>query len=428
MHRTRLHSTLLVLSMLLILVHGQCQSQWQTPVVGITNSDTVSQSFIRDQANIIENSEAMAPFYAKLLQQRTRGGQKINIVHIGDSHILGNFLTKEVRKRMQSAFGDAGRGVIFPYKLINSNGPQDYLVSTTARWTGANCVRDLDEVTDYGISGFSAVSTNANGAITFRLRDTTAETTSMFTKVTVFFRNNQKSPEIGVVDETSHQTAVMIMEDDYSKSFYFDRPVAECTIKALKNDGKKTLWLDGISIDNERAGVIYHSIGVNGAKFSDFARSKYFARQLREITPDLVILSFGTNEAQAPNNPGLLKRQMDELTSQILTQWPHTCILFTTPADSYLKGKGPNPYIPEVCATIRDYAQKNKFALWDLFKITGGENSSEDWKSRGLMSNDSVHYSKSGYAVQGKLLYQGLIKGYNELAKKQTAEATGDGK
>jgi lysophospholipase L1-like esterase len=199
--------------------------------------------------------------------------------------------------------------------------------------------------------------------------------------------------------------------------------LAKCT-------GKKTFWLDGISIDNERAGVIYHSIGVNGAKFSDFARAKFFALQLKEITPDLVILSFGTNEAQARNSPTLLQKQMDELTTQITSQWPHACILFTTPADSYLRGKGFNPNMVDISTTIKDFALKKDFAYWDLFQVGGGENSAERWKSNGLMSSDSVHYSRTGYAAQGKLLYLGLINAYNESVHKKVAKAgaEGDGK
>ena len=57
--------------------------------------------------------------------------------------------------------------------------------------------------------------------------------------------------------------------------------------------------------------------------------------------------------------------------------------------------------------------------MWDLYNITGGENSAVHWKNTGLLSSDSVHYSKAGYAAQGKLLYQSIVKGYNEyvLAK-----------
>jgi lysophospholipase L1-like esterase len=419
---------LVLCAFVIVMTTQHCQSQWQSPVVEITKNDTVGYGFVQEKANIIQNQDHLAPFFEKLWLQRTQGGRKINVVHIGDSHILGNYLTREVRRRMQAAFGDAGRGVIFPYKLINSNGPEDYLVATSAKWNGTNCVRDQDEVTEYGISGFSAISNSTGGSITLRLRDTTSETTSMFTKVTVFYRNNSDAPEFTLEDDNTKQVAVPVIEDNLSKTFYFDRPVAECTIKLAKSSGKKEFWFDGISIDNERAGVIYHSIGVNGARYGDFARAKYFARQLKEVTPDLVILSFGTNEAQAKPNPALMRKQMDELTSQIVAQWPHACILLTTPADSYLKGKGFNPHLPEISATIKDFAEKKGFAYWDLYQVGGGENSAEKWKSNGLMSSDSVHYSKTGYAVQGKLLYTSLINTYNDIVRKKMVTAGGDGK
>jgi lysophospholipase L1-like esterase len=352
--------------------------------------------------------------------QRTRGGQKINIVHIGDSHILGNFLTREVRDRLQREFGDVGRGIIFPYKLAGTNGPRDYLVSTNCTWHGGNCQKDLDEKTPYGISGFGLNTAHHNGEMTIRLRDTATSETKLFTKVTVFNRPNPKEYSIEVLDEVSGQSATLFMEGDHSRSYYFDRPVGQATVAARRTaNTQKSLSIDGISLENELAGVIYHSIGVNGAKFMDYARAKYFAAQLGDMAPDLIILSFGTNEAQGKTDPGYLYRTMELLTKQLEDKCGTARIVLTTPADSYLRGKGFNPNMADVSAVIRKFARDKGFALWDLFNISGGENSAAAWKERGLMSGDSVHYSKLGYAVQGKLLYQSLIKNYNEFARQQ---------
>jgi hypothetical protein len=176
----------------LLLVVSRCQSQLRPSEVAITDKDTVGYGFVNNDENVIQNAQHLAEVYQKLHLQRTQGGRKISIVHIGDSHILADFETREIRERLQNAFGDAGRGLVFPYKLIESNGPRDYLVSTNARWSGTNCVRDQDERTDYGVSGFSAITTNSKGQITFKLRDTTSSATKLFSKVTVFHRNNSK--------------------------------------------------------------------------------------------------------------------------------------------------------------------------------------------------------------------------------------------
>lgn len=400
----------------LSLFMAQCQPQFRTPEVEITKADTVGYGFVRQDDNVIQQSGHLAPVFSKLHEQRVHGGKKINIVHIGDSHILGDFLTREVRDRLQRAFGDAGRGLIFPYKLAGSNGPKDYLVETNARWNGANCQRDRDEQTPFGASGFSLETANSKAELTFRLRDTATSETRLFTKVTVLQYKTPGEYDLEVRDDISNQKAQLFLEGDYARSYYFDRPVGQMTLSAKRTNGQqKACSLDGVSLENELSGVIYHSIGANGARFQDWVRAEYFARQVAELQPDLIIISMGTNEAQGRTEPDYLYHSMKNLTAALTEHSPSSCFMFTTPADSYLRGKGFNPNMAGVSAVIRKFARDKGYAMWDMFGFTGGENSAVNWKNTGLMSQDSVHYSKLGYAVQGKLLYQSLIKSYNEF-------------
>lgn len=402
----------------LTLFIGQCQSQFRPPQVEITDKDTVNYDFLKQDDNRIEGADYLEPFFQKLYDQRTRGGHKVSIVHIGDSHILGNFLTREVRARLQNAFGDAGRGLVFPYRLASSSGPKDYLVESNARWIGSNCQRVLAAVTPFGISGFSIQTTNLNAEITIRLRDTATSETRLFTKVTVFQHKTGYEYDVEVFDEVSGQKAELFVEDQYSQSYYFDRPVSQATVRARKLTSQQNrLTIDGIALENELSGVIYHSIGVNGAKYQDFVRAKYFARQVSELAPDLIILSFGTNEAQGKTDPAFLRRSIQNLIEKLQEHSPNALIMLTTPADSYLRGgKKFNPNMTEVSGIIRKLAHDKGYALWDLYNFSGGANSAQNWKTSGLMASDSVHYTKFGYAVQGKLLYQSLIKGYNGFA------------
>lgn len=399
------------------LVVSQCQSQFQPPQVEITDQDTTSYSFLQQSENEIENQAYLEPLFRKLYRQRTEGGQRISIVHIGDSHILGNMLTHEVRSRLQNAFGDAGRGLIFPYKLAGTNGPKDYLVESDARWNYSNCQRDLDEATPYGVSGFLLETPQPEGQLTFRLRDTSTSETRLFTKMTIFHRRNDDAYDLSVRDEVTKQDAVLFLQDEFFKAYYFDRPVAQASLIYKRRDkqSKTNLSIDGVLLENERSGIVYHSIGVNGGKFSDFARARFFARELADLNPDLIILSFGTNEAQGKQSARYLYQQIEVLVDQLRQFAPNAYFLFTTPADSYLKGRGFNPYMSQISEVINQFARDKNYAIWDLFRLSGGEKSAQNWKSSGLMSSDSVHYSKTGYAVQGKLFYQSLIRAYNDF-------------
>jgi len=404
----------------MLLFTGQCQSQFRPPQVDLTEQDTVGYGFFRQDENGIENAAYLEPIFQKMYEQRVGGGKKICIVHLGDSHVLGNFMTHEVRRRLQNAFGDAGRGLVFPYKLAGSNGPRDYLIETNAQWYGSNCQRNLDVATPFGVSGFLLENYSQTGRLSIRLRDTSTAETRLFTKLTVFHREDDGPVEMAVQDDLTNQKALLYQQDAYFRSFYFDRPVSQATVEFSRTPSENSggrIALDGIMLETEMAGVVYHSIGVNGAKFSDFVRARYFARQLADLNPDLIVLSFGTNEAQGKLTANFVYQQMGELVDQIKKYAPNAYFLLTTPADSYLKGRGFNPYMGPICADIRRFARENGYALWDLFGLAGGERSAQNWKTSGLMAHDSVHYSKTGYAVQGKLFYRAMIRAYNAFAE-----------
>ena len=52
----------------------------------------------------IYNAKALNDFFHKLEKNEDQKNQKINIVHIGDSHIQGDLMTNEIRKKLQQRF------------------------------------------------------------------------------------------------------------------------------------------------------------------------------------------------------------------------------------------------------------------------------------------------------------------------------------
>ena len=406
---------------------SQCQSQFRPPQVKITEEDTVGYQFMHSDSNAIVRASKLTSVMQRLFIQRVGGGEQIRIIHIGDSHILGNYMTREVRQRLQNQFGDAGRGMVFPYKLTGSNGPRDYIVRTNSVWSGSNCQRDLSPQTNYGISCFSMVTTTPEGETTIQLRDTSYSKASPFTKVTVFYRKEKDAYEFDLYDEITNQEARRLIEDDESSTFFFDRPVVQFTLRHHQaNPDQKRLQIDGFSIENELSGIVYHSIGVNGGKYMDFARARWFAPSIARLDPDLIVISMGTNEAQGRMGPKGLYNQMDDLINQLKLEAPSIPILLTTPADSYLRKTGFNPFMPQIVNIIRRYAEENELPLWDLYAITGGVQSAKYWKGARLMQRDSVHYSKKGYEAQGKLFYLSLMSEYNRFVEELAREAAGE--
>lgn len=391
-----------------------CMAQARSPLVTLGEPDTARPPFIRTDLNRIEPTGPLDPLFVKLYEQRIQGGHRIHIVHLGDSHIQGDFLTREVRRCLQAEFGNAGRGLVFPYRLAGTNGPRDYAVDSPVRWTAGNCVRNRAERAGFGICGYGVETPALHAEMTVRLRDT-ASAYANFSKVVVFQPNASAYGAARVYDPATGEEAQPLIEGEHFRSFYLSRPVHTAVVRALPaTDAHRSLRIDGISLENELSGVLYHSIGVNSATAADFAGAEGLIQSLTAFYPDLIILSFGTNEAQTAAGTAEITHRLDDLVRQLRLYCPASPILLTTPAESYLRGKSPNPHMAEVSAHIRQYAAANGLPLWDLFRIAGAERSAPAWREAGLLSADKVHFSVNGYALQGKLLYESLVQAYND--------------
>ncbi len=71
--------------------------------------------------NDIQNPNALLGFYEKMFQLEKSKSGKINIVHIGDSHIQADLFTAKIRSQFQKVYGNAGFGFTFPYSVAKTN-------------------------------------------------------------------------------------------------------------------------------------------------------------------------------------------------------------------------------------------------------------------------------------------------------------------
>jgi lysophospholipase L1-like esterase len=164
--------------------------------------------------------------------------------------------------------------------------------------------------------------------------------------------------------------------------------------------------------------MVYHSIGVNGAKFKHYLAAGLFVDQTAALAPDLVILSLGTNEAlDYPYFDPQFSNQLDSLIERLRAKNPNAKILLTTPPDSYRRKTRRNPGVEIIGNKITTYADLHNLAYWDLYQVGGGNHSADFWKKYRLMRFDGIHFTVNGYALQGNLLYDALMKGYNEYVQ-----------
>ncbi len=123
--------------------------------------------------------------------------------------------------------------------------------------------------------------------------------------------------------------------------------------------------------------------------------------------PDLVIISFGTNDANAPYNDTQFRARYQKLIDEVKQRSPNSAILVVSAADGNIKGR-PLQGIDGVVSAQRDLAEKNGLMFLDLRAKMGGPGSINRWREQKLAAPDMVHFSPGGYRKIGEMTVDAL--------------------
>lgn len=347
-------------------------------------------------------------FYSKLVTLNVVDSGKINIVHIGDSHIQADFFTGEVRNTLQQIFGNAGRGLIFPYQLAKSNAPDDISSYSNVQWQYNRLVRN-DDAVPCGVAGFGIQNNQYNATVNISLKPD--NTTALFNTLK-FFTDDAAASWLVKANNNNDDTIVITTNDG---SLYhqvnLQNSSNSLSLSLLTPDTVHAFY--GVVAENGQPGIVYHTIGVNGARYDQYINNPLFWKQLPALNADLYIISMGTNEAQANSfdEAGFIN-QVSLFLQRLKKASPHAAVLITTAADSY-KGKHSNKILQQLNNSLYKYCSQKHIAFWDLYRITNGYGAARNWLRKGLMNNDRVHFKPEGYRLQGQLLVTALLNGYN---------------
>lgn len=385
---------------------------------GLFVLDSLPQySFIRYDQNVIwtKDSTTLQMFHDKLWNYEQTGKGKIKIMHIGDSHIQAGYLTSEVRENFHHAFGcgTQERGFIFPYGMAKTNGPLNYGVKFTGNWQGSKSSPTKDNCS-WGLSGIIAKTNDDSTTLKIYTNNRTFET-YYFDKIKLFFNNDSNNYNINV----SGNKVNLVNQNYYPESncmeYYFDAETDTVFFEFVKKEGKEKgdFIIQGIALENDKPGITYSEVGLNGAKIKTFLACNNFNNQLKIMDPDLVIVSLGTNDSYDRNfNESIFYLKYDTLISQIKATMPNANIILSTPPDF----KRNKIYSVKENIVLRqkifELAQKHNTGVWDFYNVMGGLNGIDNWYKSKLVAYDRIHFNAKGYQLTGKLFYNAVMQSY----------------
>jgi lysophospholipase L1-like esterase len=385
--------------------------------------DLPQYSFIQYQENQFEgvrNNPGYEELFAKFDTLIRSGNNHINIVHIGGSHIQADIYTHRIREDLQSFYpGILGsRGFFFPYPLAKTNSPSNLKITYTGEWLTSKNTEALPAFT-LGLSGITAALVSKTGALHIvsqydSLQNYDFNRIRIFCNVTDSMAIPQILPQ-ELVEAVSVNPLGRYIQ--YSLSEYID------TLRLVIDQPDSTqvpFQLYGISLENDDPGVVYNTIGVNGARFTSYLKCNLFRPQLSSLHPDWVIISIGTNEGNTRSfDPEAYQAEYLMFLDSVRMAAPHAAILLTVPNDSYLFKRYSNNNTAKIREVIYRIAREYGYGVWDFYTIMGGLNSAATWYNNGLMGKDHIHFNKPGYLLKGDLFFSAFLNSWDDHLQRQ---------
>src|SRR6266404_6954931 len=370
--------------------------------------------------NLVDPTHSLDHFYESLLK-----GGTTRIVHYGDSPTTGDLITADARSMLQSQFGDGGSGFVLiarPWAWYNHRGVE---MDASSHWKIdiAGIAQAKDGM--HGLGGVSFVA-SAGAVARWKVRGTQI--------VEVAYLAQPDGGEFVVEAEDKVLGAVETQAEAKTPAYAsFTAPAGSSKFAVRVTRG--TVRMYGAEFRKARGGVIYSSLGINGANVTMLSHSfneRHWAAQLRHYKPDLIIVNYGTNESGFPKFvDSTWGTEMKEIVRRLHASSPGVSVLLMSPMDRGERNAGgiidTVPAMGRLVNIEARVANETGAAFFDTFQAMGGPGTMGRWYAAEprLVGADFIHPMPAGAKIVGELLYSALRDGYNNYKLRQLNNASG---
>lgn len=369
--------------------------------------------FIRYNQNYVEwqDFSAISGLFEKLKQTPKR---KLKILHIGDSHVQADIFTGYIRNELQDIFGYGGRGSIFPYAAAATHAAYDYKTSCKGKWDYSRNVQPYPAY-DMGITG--ATIHTEDTAASFKLVFNKTTMRSNFNVLKLYCKRSPESFDLKL--KASGITAPLYIDcNTFNEKLYIEikLPTASDTLEFFINKTDTTQkyfeCYGLLSETTENNGILYNSVGINGAGLSSILKENLLFYQLSELKPDLVVLDLGLNDFYKVSfNSSVIEKELSNIIDIIQSAAPDASIILSDGQDVYYR------YWDEAnckayASLMREVAFRKGCAFYDYYYVAGGQYSMIYWLKNKLARYDKVHLTPIGYITRGELFTNAFLNSY----------------
>jgi lysophospholipase L1-like esterase len=376
----------------------------------------LKENAVKPPENLSDPAHALDHFYEALLNNGT-----VRILHYGDSPTTGDLITADARAMLQKEFGDGGTGFFLiarPWAWYNHRGVE---MDSSSRWKIE--IAGIAEIKDgmHGLGGVSFVGTQGATAH-WRIHNgaqAVMEVAYLMQPDGGAFAVDADGAQLGEI-----QTAGDAKSPGYAS---FKVPAASKDFTVRVTSG--TVRMYGVEFRKASPGVLYSSLGINGANVTLLSHSfneRHWAAELHHYKPDLVIVNYGTNESgYATFVEKTWGPEMKEVVRRLHAALPDGSVLLMSPMDRGERNKEGEidtiAMIPRLVDIESHVARETNVAFFNTFQAMGGAGTMARWYASEprLVGADFIHPMPAGAKIVGELLYNALRDGYNQYKLRQ---------
>jgi lysophospholipase L1-like esterase len=363
----------------------------------------------------------------------------ITILHLGDSHTSADFLTGEIRRRLQETYGNGGSGYVTAGRPHIGVLSSTLKISVSKGWT-YQALQRSEEVGEFWMSGFNTVASAAGETLSFA-----SERPEIFDVIEI---EAIRRPDGGTFEikldgnvEGTFDLAGQKVEPVVIRLVPDKGPTNQVREITLTTRGEGTVSIASVAIYNTQAGLTYNSVGYPGATIDILNKvdNRLFVSNLHRLNPQIVVLSFGSNEASKANlDIAAYTERYRKVVLKIRAALPGATIVLIGPPEaeelpSHCSSKAREsatcrrettasanggacewktlPKLADVREAQRKLAEREGLVYWNWASIMPKECGADRWLNQSpvLMAKDHLHFTIAGYKKSAAAFLETLV-------------------
>jgi lysophospholipase L1-like esterase len=366
----------------------------------------------------------LEPFFEKINAQGPESKNPVRISWWGDSALVGDGYTGEVRRVLQRHLGDGGPGFLLfspPFEGYRSARVR----MKRHHWEAKSVLHGGLKSGRFGLAGVVNSSYGGAGS-TFEL-DATAN------RLFVFYRGGPKAGglQLYLNREKVLTTTLDARSDTWEDRVWTPELGKDFTWARMRAAGGGRTEVYGVAIERAGPGIVLDTLGIVGIRARRWrkANGEHLAAQVASRETDLIVLNFGGNE-RVDRDLSIEKhsREIRETLDRFRAGSPASSCLIVGPlAHGHEGSQRLDPRLKTVGDAQRKVAGEAGCAYLDTIILMGGENAVRTFRSKGWMGADLAHLNGKGHRELGRRIADWLWRRYGLWDDASDEDCANDG-